>query len=273
MFDDFMTEAARRALARAAVLAVACGASSREPLHLLWAVALDDSEAAEALRCDGVTREQLERICPLPLSADALGGDGALRIDAAGGRSKYPDRADFRRVVAAAAQAAASRGWQSEVGTGDLLAALGSVESAASRALAQLNVRSQPVSGSQSDALPAAIDVDFQIDWRETSATDQTSTLRILDAAANRAREGRSPLCLPKRSCDHAIRGPTSAPRSARLQKPCDKARRRSRGPDSSGPKKPCARSRNSERSFRPSRPRGSSVSATSFTRWRRVSH
>src|SRR5580704_16946391 len=155
MYEEFMTEAASRALARAAELAAASGASAREPVHLLWAVALDESEAAEALKFDGVTREHLERLCPLSLMSGAVIKDVPAQNDA-----DCVDSVDFRRVLAAASQAAASRGRHSEVATGDLLAALGSVESAASRALAQLNVRSQGVSGSQIETLPAAIDID-----------------------------------------------------------------------------------------------------------------
>jgi thiamine-phosphate pyrophosphorylase len=185
MFDNLMTEAARRALARSAALAAAADASQREPVHLLWALALDDSEAAETLRVRGVTLEHLQQLCPLPRLEDALGS-----VDPSPAPSNSPASEEFRRVVAAAVQAAALRGRQAEVGTADLLAALGSVDSVASRLLAELNVRVQEISDSQPEMPSAPIDVDFQIDWRQDSAGDQTVTLRILDAAANRAREG-----------------------------------------------------------------------------------
>ncbi|HXY37830.1 MAG TPA: thiamine phosphate synthase [Planctomycetaceae bacterium] len=182
MFDDRLTEAARRALARSAALAAACGVSAREPLHLLWAVALDDSEAAETLQSRGVTREHLVRLCPLPLSLDIFDEETGIVS------TEWPESADFRRVIAAATQAASLRG-QAEVGTGDLLAALATVESDVSRTLAQLNADLRACTAT--DRTPQSpIDVDFQIDWRATSAEDQTATLRILDAAANRAREG-----------------------------------------------------------------------------------
>jgi thiamine-phosphate pyrophosphorylase len=183
MFDDLLTEAARRALARSAALAAAGEASQREPLHLLWALALDDSEAAETLRFRGVTLEHLERLCPLPRLEEALGAASPAPGD-------WPASIEFRRVVAAAAQAAALRGRQAEIGTGDLLAALGSVESVASRVLSDLNVRVHEMSDSSFETPPAPIDVDFQIDWRQEAAGDQNAVLRILDAAANRAREG-----------------------------------------------------------------------------------
>jgi thiamine-phosphate pyrophosphorylase len=189
MHDESMTEAARRALARSATLAGSCGASARDPIHLLWAVVLDESEAAETLKRVGATREGLQQLCPLPLPEDALGAEGQTTAELAVSNSHRPDSSDFRRVLAAAGQAAALRGRQAEVGTGDLLAALAAVESEASRALAELNLP-QMVSGSEADAAPASIDVDFRIDWRDSSPADHTATLRIIDAAANRAREG-----------------------------------------------------------------------------------
>jgi len=184
MFDNLMTEAARRALARSAALAAAA-ASERKPVHLLWALALDDSEAAEALTFQGVTPEHLQRLCPLPRLEEALAGS-----DTSTAPVDWPASIEFRRVVAAAAQAVALRGKQAEVGTGDLLAALASVDSVASRLLAQLGVRVHAMPDSPFETPPAPIDVDFQIDWRQEAAGDQTATLRILDAAANRAREG-----------------------------------------------------------------------------------
>jgi thiamine-phosphate pyrophosphorylase len=189
MRDDQMTEAARRALARAAALAAACGASQLEPAHLLWAMFLDESEAAAALASGGVTRAHLERHCPLPQPIEELTAQDAVPNSDAKSADSAPSE-DFRRVVATAAQAAASRGREAEVGTADLLAALRRVESAAARALAQVDLPPNIDSQAAIDALPAPLDVDFQIAWRQTSATDQTATLRILDAAANRAREG-----------------------------------------------------------------------------------
>jgi thiamine-phosphate pyrophosphorylase len=183
MLDDRLTEAARRALARSAALAAACGATAREPLHLLWAVALDDSEAAEALKLSGLTRDQLERLCPLPDTADAIDANSSVdSID-------WPTSPEFRRVIAAATRSASTDG-QAEVGTGDLLKALVTVESSVSRLLAELEINLPATDGSERASASAPIDVDFQIDWRVATAQDQTATLRILDAAANRAREG-----------------------------------------------------------------------------------
>jgi thiamine-phosphate pyrophosphorylase len=178
------TEATRRALARAAAIAAACSAPAAEPPHLLWALVLDDSEAAEFLARYDVTAARLVQSCPLPLPLHALQSNNSSPA-----AHHYPDTPEFRRVMFAAGQAAAQRGTPVEIGTGDLLVGLNTVESAASRALAELNVCFEGA-GPPSEATPAPIDVDFQIDWQQATATDQTATLRILDAAANRAREG-----------------------------------------------------------------------------------
>ncbi len=61
MRDESMTEGARRAVARAAELAAACGATGRAPMHLLWALVFDESEASETLNRVGVTRERLQQ--------------------------------------------------------------------------------------------------------------------------------------------------------------------------------------------------------------------
>ena len=184
-----MTEGARRAVARAAELAASCGAVARAPIHLLWALVLDESEASETLNRVGATRERLQQCCPLPSPEGLPKVEGQATTEATAFGSECEDSPDFRRVIAAALQAAASRGRQAEVGTGDLLKALGSVDSEASRALAELDVRLQTVASPEVNPAPA-IDVDFRIDWRDSTAADHTATLRIIDAAANRAREG-----------------------------------------------------------------------------------
>ena len=65
------TEAARRAIDRAADLAERAGAAEAEPLHLLWALAEQESHAAETLQRFGLTRELLENECPLAFDASA----------------------------------------------------------------------------------------------------------------------------------------------------------------------------------------------------------
>ncbi len=187
MYEDSLTEAARRAIEAAAILAVRNRAPEREPVHLLWALVLEESQAAEALKQVGVTRDRLRTISPLDL------GEGLASSDSADQRPATPESDAFRRVIANATQAASLRGRSSQIGTDDLLAALVSVASAASRVLLQLGVTSEKLAlfTARFAGQPTEpIGVDFDIRWRDATEEDRTETLRIIDAAANRAHEG-----------------------------------------------------------------------------------
>jgi thiamine-phosphate pyrophosphorylase len=187
MSDDLMTEAARRAIETAATIAAINAAPEKEPLHLLWALVLEESRAAETLKGAGVSHERLRMVSPLEL------GDASARLELAAQSAATPESDAFRRVIAKARQANTHRGRSSQVGTDDLLVALITDGSAASKALLQLGVTPQrlglsaaQLAGEQDEP----IDVDFDIRWRDSTEENQTETLRILDAAANRAREG-----------------------------------------------------------------------------------
>jgi thiamine-phosphate pyrophosphorylase len=188
MDHDLLTEAARRALEAASILAVLNGELESEPLHLLWALVLEESRAAEVLRNVGVNRDRLRAVSPLAVEQDLppniSAGDGDWPA--------IPQSEAFRRVIANATQAASLRGRSSQVGTDDLLTALVIGGSAASRVLLALGVTPQRL-GMTGDPLgepSEPISVDFDIRWRDANEADQSDTLRIIDAAANRAREG-----------------------------------------------------------------------------------
>jgi thiamine-phosphate pyrophosphorylase len=186
MDQDLLTEAARRAVEAATIIAVQNGEMECEPLHLLWALVLDESRASEVLREAGVNRERLRAVSPLVVEQDVPLDESA---------EDWPTVSQteaFRRVIASATQAASLRGGTSQVSTDDLLAALVTGGSAASRVLLSLGVTPQRL-GMSGDSLgePAEpISVDFDIRWRDAHEEDRSQTLRIIDAAANRAREG-----------------------------------------------------------------------------------
>jgi thiamine-phosphate pyrophosphorylase len=187
MLEDLLTEAARRAIDTAAMIAVRNGQPEREPLHLLWALVLDESHASEALRQAGVSRDRLSDLASLDTIDEFASSESAVEVSA------IPESDAFRRIVSSAAQAASLRGRQAQVGTDDLLAALVSIESAASQILAQLGVRSETLALTAAQATgepPAPIGIDFDIRWRDVNEEDRIDILRIVDAAANRAREG-----------------------------------------------------------------------------------
>jgi thiamine-phosphate pyrophosphorylase len=186
MDQDLLTEAARRAVEAATIIAVQNGEMECEPLHLLWALVLDESRASEVLREAGVNRERLRAVSPLVVEQDV-----PLDVSAEDWPTVSQTEA-FRRVIASATQAASLRGGTSQVSTDDLLAALVTGGSAASRVLLSLGVTPQRL-GMSGDSLgePAEpISVDFDIRWRDAHEEDRSQTLRIIDAAANRAREG-----------------------------------------------------------------------------------
>jgi thiamine-phosphate pyrophosphorylase len=183
MLEELLTEAARRAIDTAAIIAVRNGQPEREPLHLLWALVLDESHASEALKQAGVSRDRLREFVPLDTHDEFASSESAVEVSA------IPQSDTFRRIVASAAQGASLRGRQAQVGTDDLLAAVVSVESAASGVLAQLGVSSETLFQTAGEP-PEPIGIDFDIRWRDATEEDQTETLRIVDAAANRAREG-----------------------------------------------------------------------------------
>lgn len=190
MDDELLTEAARRAVEAAANIAVRNGAAEREPMHLLWALTLEESRAGEALKQAGVTRGRL-----LAAGVSDLGEGPAAGRSPLGqlGEERVPaDSEDFRRVMASAMQAASRRGRSSQASTDDLLAALVSVASSASRVLMQVGLTPQrlgKVGSAPGGEQAEPIDVDFDIRWREATGESRTETLRIIDAAANRARE------------------------------------------------------------------------------------
>jgi len=186
MDQDLLTEAARRAVEAATIIAVQNGERECEPLHLLWALVLDESRASEVLREAGVNRERLRAVSPLVVEQDVPPDVSAEDWPA------VSQTEAFRRVIASATQAASLRGRTSQVSTDDLLAALATGGSAASRVLLSLGVTPQRL-GMMGESLgePAEpISVDFDIRWRDAHEEDRSQTLRIIDAAANRAREG-----------------------------------------------------------------------------------
>jgi thiamine-phosphate pyrophosphorylase len=191
MLDSLLTEAARRAIDGAAILAARAGAPVREPEHLLWVLALDESQASEVLTRGGVTRQELTSFIPLRTSVE--NGDELSPAAVSETQPSIPDSPDFRRVLAVAAQIASRQGGHAQVGTEELLVGLASVESPASRFLARFGLTPQALAEPNAEPAaqsPDALSVDFDIQWQQQPEVDRTGALRILDAALNRAGEG-----------------------------------------------------------------------------------
>lgn len=186
MDHDLLTEAARRAVEAASLIALQNGEMESEPLHLLWALVLDESRASETLKAAGVNRDRLRSVSPLAVEQDIPPTESAADWPA------IPKSDALRLVLASATQAASLRGRLSQVSTDDLLAALVTGGTAASRVLLALGITPQRLglTGDQLRETSEPISVDFDIRWRDATDEDHSQTLRIIDAAANRAREG-----------------------------------------------------------------------------------
>lgn len=206
------TESGRRALKRAASLARRDASDAVEPLHLLWALILEESRAAELLQRHGIARAAIpDALCgDQPDIEDTTDEPPALSVDMTG--------------VIAEARARVRRAPGGEINTEHLLWGLTAVQTPASELLAAHGLRGDAIPGGDSgDPQGEPLPVDFEIAWESKQAPGEEARLlnpqfdvdagsesqigqcrsspekagllrgdvwRTLDAAANRAREG-----------------------------------------------------------------------------------
>ncbi len=176
--------------ARAMQLAGAPGRGNRmllwsQPAHLLWALVLDESRGAEILAEHELSREILDKL--LPIASTSTAGDVSPVDD--------PETLndELEAVLLEARRQAALLGKHAEIGSEHLLCGLASIPSRVQDLLTAHGLgaavavrRSFEHAGGSVDPLP----VEIQLALPAESATHVTDTFRILDAAANRAREG-----------------------------------------------------------------------------------
>lgn len=165
--------------------------------HLLWGLLTIESRAAEQLERAGVSTEVfLAAWSQSVRKPEALARDDEHSpLASASGSPKSAAWHDRVEAVLIEARHAAFQ--QSvEIGTEHLLCGLCQVPSDIAAWLAQfgfatLSDASQPRSAAtRGGSEPLAIFPELQTPWRDPSLTDRAEVLRILDAAANRAREG-----------------------------------------------------------------------------------
>jgi thiamine-phosphate pyrophosphorylase len=183
--QPFFTPGATRALQLATALAGRLNAPCVEPTHLLWALVLDESRGAEILAAHGLSRENLQRLLPLP--ADLF----AAELTPAETPGEWSNA--LQGVLVEARREAARLGKVAEIGTEHLVCGLAGTASVVQELLyahglmsAVAARQSQELAGHSLEALP----VESPLSLPAATAADGTDTLRILDAAANRAREG-----------------------------------------------------------------------------------
>ncbi|NQV28794.1 MAG: thiamine phosphate synthase [Rhodopirellula sp.] len=222
-----LTEGCRRAVQLAAQQAARWNHSEVLPAHLLWALLAEESHAFELLQLAGVTQQAVEQGTIWAGNAPAA-REAAVGREAAAGRTNDSHNefdlegtsdndalAALTRDVAAvfaqanaqdtpneseslaeahqhAQQAARKEGRDVETSSLHLLAAMIAVDQHLSAFLFKFGVTTEsfkPIAG-RHDRLTEPMPVSFEIDFQAESPGERATILRILDASANRAREG-----------------------------------------------------------------------------------
>jgi thiamine-phosphate pyrophosphorylase len=196
MLESF-TAGAERALARAESVARRRGARSVEPLDLLAALTLEtESRAAELMAEFGVESSRLWTAMG-PETLEIIAGSASLEPDFDSGpepSGPIPQSPDLKVVLSEAMAQARGIDRKREVGTEHLLAGLISASDSAAEVLGSAGLEFQ----SLRDRLTASILVDSApLPMAEgipplelTEPGGGADLARILDASANRAREG-----------------------------------------------------------------------------------
>lgn len=182
--ESSFTPGAHRVWRLAAGIARQLRSDLVEPEHLLWALAIDESRAAEVLAAQGLTRDVLESILSPPLALGPAATDEA---------ASHPRSEILELVFVEARRQAVLAGRHAEVGTEHLLCGLATIESPIQRLLgerglgpADAAIRAISQAGVAAEPLAANV----QLALAGPPVGEQTDLYRILDAAANRAREG-----------------------------------------------------------------------------------
>jgi len=186
MINQDLSEGARRALKRAETLAYQQRADSVEPKHLLWALLLEESHAAELMLQKGLTHEILSNECLIDPAVDREHGN-----DVQGESFTYHQA--VANAVSEALGLKALIGPRAELGSDALLFGLASIASPVVEILERHELDREAIlehirERTGYDVAPIAVDISIRSYVQPQS--DRTDTLRVIDAAANRAHEG-----------------------------------------------------------------------------------
>lgn len=191
-----MTPGAERSLDRAAQLAVALGASRIETSHMLWALWLEEGNAAALLSALGVQRDQIALEAPEDLQ------NVVVRTESVAAEIVYEARQFIRRFDSQGGELTSEHLLLALASTDtETLSGLGVTEAAiADLILPQEDMSSLPVGPEFQLKGPGSAAVDCQADDQNSGTEVQDSALslqnsefsvyRTIDAASNRAREG-----------------------------------------------------------------------------------
>lgn len=192
-FDQLLTAGAQRAMERALALAIDQRASAVNAAHVLWALALEESKAADLLAARGLVLETLQQRLPLePELPEDLAWE--LESGEADPEHRDPPLDDIVRAVLHEARREMGQfGGVVEVTTEQLLTGLSLVDSPVAELLREFGWVPPRNELAEIAALlreTAPIPTDARIEISSTTIVDQTDALRLMDAAANRVREG-----------------------------------------------------------------------------------
>ncbi len=184
-----MTASAERVLVRAGDLARGRGGSTVDPLDLLLALVLEsESRAVELLRESGFDESTLVEVVQGPAGEIESPDEGDLP-------AQLPHSPELRAVLSEAGVQARGLDRTQDVGTEHLLAGLLSAAPAVAAALTQaapekLGVLRGRLESDTAAALAPLPPAEGMAPLNLGDPTDQVDLGRILDASANRAREG-----------------------------------------------------------------------------------
>lgn len=177
------TPGAIRIMRQAAQIARQTESPHVEPAHLLWALLLDESQAAEILNARGLSAERLAGIFPKPATESAAPDDES---------ADHPRSEVYEAVVFQAQSKVSAKGSGAEISSEDLLWGLATVPSPLTRLLHAHGLTPDEIAGSSTELSESAepIPTDIRVAVSPPLVVDLTDTYRVLDAAANRTREG-----------------------------------------------------------------------------------
>ena len=186
--DHTQTEAARRAIRLAAQLAAHCDDTQITATHLFRALVLVEGRAAEVLEAHGISDADPLRIWRLDLPRNRFTSVAELEAIE---NTPAPGE-EFVTALNEASQQAGLAGRHAALGTEHLLFGLARANSVYRNILESRGLTDEVLAGlagEQSGFSSEPIDVEVNLQWA-AEPPKAHETLRILDAAANRAREG-----------------------------------------------------------------------------------
>jgi len=187
------TEGARRAIQSCAQIANDAGAHEVTPTHLLWALVKEESQASEILKRHGIDDTELHIFCPIEKNTAPDDPSKPIPLDFAIFGDQMTRSAEYLEVLQSARTVAVGGGRKTDVGTEHLLYGLTRVASPAREALLQLQFEFEQAEIAMNQPLVSSgppLEVDFEIRWVDQSQAEIAAAQRVLDAAANRTREG-----------------------------------------------------------------------------------